>query len=116
MGQTRDSAGQQVEPQGSSEAVEGIGGKVLQTRDGQPLNMPVDLPQAREFSGKVGHDLNNAIMIIQGGAHFLQFTAEPDSDEAEILSQIAEACKRAEDLTKLLLQFALEGRSSQQQG
>lgn len=85
-----------------------------ETRNASPVDesaaMPSDIDGAREFAGKVGHDLNNLLMIIQGGAHFMELTAAPGSDQAEIIGQVRDACRRAEAITRQLLDFALSGK------
>lgn len=58
------------------------------------------------LAGGVAHDFNNILTVIRGYSTMLLMQSNPETPQHEALQMIADAAKRAEDLTQSLLAFS----------
>jgi PAS domain S-box-containing protein len=60
------------------------------------------------LAGGIAHDFNNILSAIIGYTEISQFTIEPESQVAEYLAHVLEACGRAKELINQILMFSRE--------
>lgn len=72
----------------------------------EELNQAQRMETLGRFAGGVAHDFNNLLTAIIGGCELAQAEVDPDSTAAEDIREIANAGKRASELTRQLLAFS----------